>query len=162
MAAIVLCSAAYLPKRWALALPFSALAISHIFLNQRYDASLLTPYTVALLLSFGLVFALGWGLRRRRRLPLLIGSTVLASLLFFILTNTVAWIWDPAYSKTFAGWVQALTTGNPAWSPPTWVFFRNSLAGDLFFTFLFVTLYVFLPARRHAPEHQGSLALHRD
>jgi len=162
MAAIVLCSAAYLPKHWAIVLPFSALAISHVLLNQRYEVSLLTPYTLALLLAFGIVFGLGWALRRHRRLPLLIGSTFLASFLFYILTNTAAWIWDPAYPKTIAGWIQAHTTGNPAWSPPTWVFFRNSLIGDLFFTFLFVALYAFLPARRRASDPLRPLALDRD
>jgi hypothetical protein len=35
--------------------------------------------------------------------------------------------------------IQALTVGLPQYSAtPTWMFFRNSLLSDLFFTFLFV------------------------
>jgi len=41
--------------------------------------------------------------------------------------------------KNFAGLIQSLTVGLPAYgATPTWMFFRNSLVSDLLFTLLFV------------------------
>jgi hypothetical protein len=69
----------------------------------------------------------------------LLPGSIAASLIFYVVTNSVSWIYDPGYAKNFAGWLQALTTGLPAYSAtPTWMFFRNSLLSDLFFTCLFV------------------------
>ena len=54
-------------------------------------------------------------------------------------TNTVSWVFDPGYVKNFGGLLQALTVGLPAYSAtPTWMFFRNTILSDLFFTLLFV------------------------
>jgi hypothetical protein len=49
-------------------------------------------------------------------------------------------MYDPGYPKTFAGFVQAQTIGLPVYNgaTPAWMFLRNSLLGDLFFTALFV------------------------
>ncbi len=41
----------------------------------------------------------------------------------------------PGYPATFAGWWQANTVGLPGYDP-TWLFLRNGMAGDLFFTLL--------------------------
>ena len=43
---------------------------------------------------------------------------------------------DPAYAKTLAGWIQALTTGQAGY-PPTWMFFGNSFLSSGLFTGLF-------------------------
>ena len=45
---------------------------------------------------------------------------------------------DPAYAKTLAGWIQALTTGRPDWHPTTWEMFRNTFLSGGLFTALFV------------------------
>jgi len=59
------------------------------------------------------------------------------AVLFYLVTNTTAWLQNPAYAKTLAGWFQALTTGVPG-LPPTWTFFRNTLLSGGLFTGLFV------------------------
>lgn len=59
-------------------------------------------------------------------------GTLTCSLIFYLVSNSVSWIADPAYAKNIAGWAQALTTGTGAPGlPPTIVFFRNSLIADL-------------------------------
>ncbi len=68
--------------------------------------------------------------------PTLLGGSLAASFLFYLATNTDAFVRDPAYAKTFAGWLQALTVGRPEF-PPTIYFFRNTLVSDLCFTALF-------------------------
>ena len=69
----------------------------------------------------------------------LLPASIAGSLIFYIVTNSVSWFFDPGYVKNFAGLIQALTVGLPQFSAtPSWVFFRNSLLSDLFFTLLFV------------------------
>ena len=68
-------------------------------------------------------------------------------MIFFVVTNTGSWLGLTAYPQTFAGWVQALTVGLPGY-PPTWTFFRNSLAGDLLFAAFFVVVERALASRK--------------
>lgn len=56
------------------------------------------------------------------------------SLAFYVITNTISWASYP-YTKDFAGWLQALTTGEPG-HLPSWWFLRNSLISDLGFSIL--------------------------
>ena len=60
------------------------------------------------------------------------------AVLFYLITNTIAWWQNPVYAKTLAGWIQALTTGQPGY-PPTWTFFGNSFLSSGLFTGLFVS-----------------------
>lgn len=53
------------------------------------------------------------------------------SVVFYLVSNTVAWAIEPYYAKSAAGWIQALTTGVPGPWPSTLAFFRNSLIADL-------------------------------
>jgi hypothetical protein len=66
-------------------------------------------------------------------------ASIVASTMFYAITNTFSWLSDPGYAKNFAGLIQSLTIGLPQYSAtPTWMFFRNSLVSDLIFTGLFV------------------------
>jgi hypothetical protein len=67
---------------------------------------------------------------------LLLGGGIMGALLFYLITNTMSWM-TLSYSKTLAGWIQALTQGLPGY-PPTWEFFRNTLGSGGLFTGLFV------------------------
>ena len=59
-------------------------------------------------------------------------GTLACSVIFYLVTNTVSWMTDPAYAKNAAGWMQALTTGIGVPGLPTTLgFFRNSLIADL-------------------------------
>lgn len=69
----------------------------------------------------------------------LLGMVVCSSL-FYVVTNSVSWWTAPYYTKDLQGYVQALTTGLPAF-PPTWVFFRNSLLSDLGFSALLLAAF---------------------
>ena len=78
-------------------------------------------------------------MQHRASLKTLLPASILASLVFYLLTNLFSWLSDPGYAKTFAGLIQALTVGLPQYSgTPTWMFFRNSLVSNLFFTLIFV------------------------
>ncbi|HEY2572465.1 MAG TPA: DUF6580 family putative transport protein, partial [Verrucomicrobiaceae bacterium] len=59
-------------------------------------------------------------------------GTLICSIAFYLVTNTVSWMTDPAYTKDSAGWWQSLTVGiGIPGIPSTLVFFRNSLIADL-------------------------------
>jgi hypothetical protein len=48
---------------------------------------------------------------------------------------------NPIYAKSAAGWLQALTIGDPSWQPQAWVFAMRSLLSDLGFSLLLVIAY---------------------
>jgi Family of unknown function (DUF6580) len=78
-------------------------------------------------------------LQSRASLKTLLPASIVASTMFYVVTNTFSWLSDPGYAKNFAGLIQSLTVGLPQYSAtPTWMFFRNSLVSDLIFTGLFV------------------------
>ncbi len=139
LAAIALCAAAYFPAKYKFTVPMIALLISDVVLNIHYGFSLLSPFVLSHYLGFALVGCLGFLLQNRRSMKTLLPASIAGSLIFYIVTNSVSWFFDPGYVKNFTGLVQALTVGLPAYSStPTWIFFRNTLVSDLFFTLLFV------------------------
>jgi hypothetical protein len=137
--ALVLCGAAYFPARRLWLAPLAALVLSDLYLDQYYAASGDTwAWTSALVRTLCFVAAVPLGLvvARRRNWGSLFAATLTGSVMFYLATNTDAWLRDPAYARTAAGWWQALTVGRPEF-PPTLLFFRNTLVGDLVFTGLF-------------------------
>src|SRR6266496_609967 len=139
IAAIALCAAAYFPRKYKFTVPMIALLISDVVLNIHYGFSLLSPFVLSHYLGFALVGCIGLLLQNRRSMKTLLPASIAGSLIFYIVTNSVSWFFDPGYVKNFTGLVQALTVGLPAYSStPTWIFFRNTLVSDLFFTLLFV------------------------
>ena len=62
----------------------------------------------------GATGAAHWNVVSKMRTPKIrIGASLLGSIAFYVITNTGDWLLEPLYAKTFAGWVQALTTGLP-------------------------------------------------
>ena len=139
IAAIALCAAAYFPRKYKFSVPMIALLISDIVLNAHYHFSLVSPFVLSHYLGFAIVGCLGLLLQNRASWKTLLPASVAASLIFYVVTNSVSWIYDPGYAKNIPGFIQALTIGLPQYSAtPTWMFFRNSLVSDLIFTGLFV------------------------
>jgi len=139
IAAIALCSAAYFPGKYKFTVPLMALLISDLVLNAHYGFSLVSPFVLSHYVGFAIVGCLGLLLQRRASWKTLLPASVAASLIFYVVTNSVSWIYDPGYAKNFAGLIQSLTVGLPQYSAtPSWMFFRNSIVSDLLFTLLFV------------------------
>jgi hypothetical protein len=139
LAAIALCAAAYFPAKYKFTVPMIALLISDVVLNLSYGFSLFSPFVVSHYIGFALVGGLGWLLRKRASFKTLLPASIAGSVVFYVVTNAVSWLFDPGYVKNFAGLVQALTVGLPQYSAtPSWMFFRNSVVSDLLFTGLFI------------------------
>jgi hypothetical protein len=139
MAAIALCCAVYFPPKFKFSLPLIALFISDLALNYRYGASLLDGHIIGRYLALLMVGGIGFVLQHRASLKTMLPASIFASTLFYLITCGFSWLSDPGYAKNFAGLIEAVTVGLPAYSAtPAWMFFRNSLLSDLLFTSLFV------------------------
>jgi len=139
IAAIALCAAAYFPGKYKFTVPMIALLISDVVLDAHYGFSLFSPFVLSHYVGFAIVGCLGLLLQNRASWKTLLPASVVASLIFYVITNAVSWIYDPGYAKNFSGLVQSLTVGLPQYSAtPSWMFFRNSVVSDVLFTLLFV------------------------
>jgi hypothetical protein len=113
------------------------MAVTDILLNVfYYHAPVLNGYMLVKTGSLALLILLGKLFSRRASLLWLISGGLLGAVIFYLVTNTASWIFNPEYPRTLAGWIQALTSGIPGY-PPTWEFFRNTLISGGLFTGLF-------------------------
>ncbi len=155
VAAVALCGAVYLPRRIAAVLPIVMLFISDLVLNLfHYHQPIFTLDILPRYAALGLISYMGFALRDRSNLPRLLGASFIGSIIFFIITNTGSWLYQPAYAKTAAGWFQAMTTGMPDY-PSTWWFYRYTLISDLFFTFLFA-MCMSVPFKGHTQPQEAA------
>ena len=139
LAAILLCSAAYLPRRFIILACLGPLIAADLFLNAHYHASIIDAEMVSRYFCFGLILLLGYVVRKvhQHKVFVLFAATLVGSCLFYLITNSTTWLSTADYAKTLPGWLQALTGGEPGF-PPTLLFFRNTVLSDLLFTALFV------------------------
>jgi len=155
--AIAFCGAVYFSGAAAWWLPLGTLLVTDILLNVfYYHESVFSWYMLVKTLGFVAIVALGKLFSARDNWFKLLGGGLLGAILFYLITNTASWIYNPGYAKTMAGWLQALTTGIPG-LPPTWEFFRNTLVSGGLFTALFVgSVKLTSPAESPADKEAGA------
>lgn len=134
--ALAFCAGVYFPRRliW---LPLATMLGSDILLNLfYYHRDAVSFYMLGNYAAYALLMGLGrWQSQKASWLRLVTGG-VAGAAIFYVITNTIAWLQDSNYEKSWAGWLAALTTGVPGWPPP-WMFLRNSLLSGGLFTGLF-------------------------
>src|SRR3990167_4540221 len=81
IAAVALFGGAYLPKKYALVLPLLAMVVSDFFLGFDSWTSRLSVYG-----SFLLIGLVGLWIRRHKNVWTVIGSSLLGSVLFYLIT----------------------------------------------------------------------------
>tara|TARA_B100000700_G_scaffold258845_1_gene293370 strand:- start:1103 stop:1717 length:615 start_codon:yes stop_codon:yes gene_type:complete len=135
--ALLFCAAFWLPGWMGWVLPLATIIVTDILLNVfAYDVTVLDPRLVTNWMVLALFVVLAKWLARRRSYGRVFLGTLFGALLFYLVSNSVSWMVNPAYAKTIAGWVQALTVGLPGF-PPTWMFGLKTLLGTGLFTGLF-------------------------
>lgn len=138
--ALAFCAGVYFGGRTAWLLPLGTLLVTDILLNRHYGQSF-QIYQLFTYLSYVVIIAIGRGIGSKASLWRLLGGSLLGAVLFYLITNTAAWFFNPfknpEYTKTITGWIIALTKGTANW-PDTWMFFRNTLTSSGLFTGLFV------------------------
>jgi hypothetical protein len=158
--ALAFCGAVYFrnPRMWLV--PFAALLLSDIYLDYYYQSKFGYEWNLGgagiRVLCFGLAIALGWMVSRNKSWLSLATGTLAGAIAFYLITNSHAWWYDLSYAKSAAGWWQAMTVGHPEF-PPTLLFFRNSLASDVFFTAMFALTMEYQAMRKEQPSLLGKL-----
>ncbi|MCD6339618.1 MAG: hypothetical protein J7M29_09605 [Verrucomicrobia bacterium] len=141
---LLFCGAVYLTGAAAWWLPLAAMAVTDLGLCAYYTWSggvnAFQPYLLVNYLGYGVIVALGRRFKPQSSWLWLLSGGILGAILFYLITNTAAWFFNPfhnpEYTKDFAGWLTALTKGTAGY-PPTWEFFRNTLLSGGLFTGLF-------------------------
>ena len=128
IAAIALFSGVYLGRKYAFLAPVLAMFLGDIFLGFYNWKLMLTVYG-----SFALIGLIGLVIKKYKSLETILAGSLLASILFFLITNFAVWQFSSWYPKTLSGLTQCYILALP--------FFRNTLLGDLFYTSVFFGAY---------------------
>ncbi|MFA6254977.1 MAG: DUF6580 family putative transport protein [Patescibacteria group bacterium] len=128
VAAIALFAGVYLGRRYAVVLPVITMLIGDLFIGF-YDFKVM----LAVYSSFIIIGLLGSLIKRYKSLETVVATSLVASVLFYLVTNYAVWQFSPWYTKSFAGLIHCYTLALP--------FFRNSMLGDLFYTSVLFGVY---------------------
>ncbi len=155
--ALAFCGGVYFTGAMAWWLPLGTLFATDVLLNVfYYHEPVFSGYMLVKMFSFAALVGLGRLFSPRTNWWNLLGGGLLGAVLFYFITNTASWLYNPEYAKTLAGWLQALTTGLPNF-PSTWEFFRNTLLSGGLFTGLFVAaMKITAPAESPAEKTAGT------
>jgi hypothetical protein len=141
--AIALFGGAVLPKKVAWWLPVAVMAVSDLFIGF-YSGILFTWAAYLMVALFGMT------LRRTRNLYRIVLGSLGGATIFFLVSNFGTWAQGGLYPHTWAGFVQCYTMAIP--------FFRNTLAGDLFYNALLFGAFAFATSKLAAPKPKLSEA----
>lgn len=119
---LALFSGAHLSLKQAMAISLTTMFVSDLFLG--FHATI--PFVYG---SFIAIVFIGSFLKKKRKTYYLLGASLAASILFFIVTNFGVWFVGTMYPKTISGLINAYALGIP--------FFRNTIIGDLVYTLSF-------------------------
>jgi len=126
IAAVALFAGAFLPLRWAVAVPLAAMLISDFFIPA--DA---WPVTVTIYALLAAPALLGLAIKRSNsrgigRAVMVSGAAIGSSVLFFVGSNFAVWAFNHYYPATASGLGACFVAALP--------FFKYTLAGDLVFS----------------------------
>ncbi|GAB1403122.1 hypothetical protein MASR1M74_03000 [Lentimicrobium sp.] len=145
LAALAMFGGARYSNRWAAwFIPLFALWISDLFLNFSFYGSFVPFYQGALFtyLAFGLIVWIGSRALKKLTASKLLLSSLAASMVFFIVSNFGVWLSGTLYPINYQGLISCYTAAIP--------FFRNTLTGDLIYSF--VVFYGFAYAQSRLPQ----------
>jgi hypothetical protein len=152
--AMAFCAGVYFPPRLRWILPLGTLLVMDVLLNVFYYGwTPIDAFIIAKFCVFAGIIWLGTRFGPSSSFVSLLGGGLLGALAFYVFTNVASWLYDPNYTKTLSGLIQALTTGLPGW-PPTWMFLKNTLLSGGLFTGLFCGAMKLSAAAEEAKEEE--------
>src|SRR5215471_15445552 len=134
--ALVFCAGVYFSGRMGWWLPLGTLLLTDIALDVYYlslgwhvfDLPTI-KYQLINYVAYLCLIWLGRRFKPQSSFLSLLGGGVLGAMLFYLITNTASWFFNPfqnpEYTRNLAGLLIALTKGTGGW-PQTWEFFRNT------------------------------------
>jgi len=138
---LLFCAGVYFSARMAWWLPLGVLFLTDVLLNTfYYRVPVLDLFSAINYLAYAAIILVGRRFSTKSSWVSLLAGGVVGAILFYVITNTVAWLFNPygnpEYTRNLAGWITALTRGTAGY-PQTWEFFRNTLLSGGLFTGLF-------------------------
>ncbi len=132
--ALAFCGGLFLPGLAAWIVPVAAVLLSDIALSLLKQYPVSGAWQAVTLLCVLAAVAAGRWLGRRETFGLgsYVGLLLAGGIGFYLAANSLAWVMEPLYPRSIAGFVQAQTTGLPGYLP-AWMFLRNALVSDLLF-----------------------------
>lgn len=128
--AIALFGSAYFSnKSFGLIMPLGILLFSDLILGLVNPSYAFYSAQPLVYLGFFAIGLMGLLLRSNKGVAKVLGASVSASLVFFLISNFGVWITSPHYPTNFAGLISCYTAAIP--------FFWNTLASDLLFNGVF-------------------------
>jgi len=129
--AMALFGGAYMSKKQAFLLPILAMILSDFVIG--FDS---VPMRLTVYGTFIIMVIIGLWLKNHLNVKNVLFSSLGASVLFFVTTNFAVWAFGSMYPHNFGGLTESYFLAIP--------FFRNTLAGDLFYSGAFFGGYEFL------------------
>lgn len=126
--AISLFSGTYLKKKWAMTVPVAAMLLSDLLIGTYQPLVMFSVYA-------SMLAAVGIGVYLKKdKTWLKVGAgSLVAPLVFFLVTNFAVWAFTPWYAKTFTGLINCYTLAIP--------FFRNTLTSTVLYSATFFGAY---------------------
>jgi len=131
--AMALFGSAYYSKRYlAFLIPVTSMWISDLFLNNVVYSAFFNqfvwfyPGSIFTYISFILIALIGISLLKKISIRNLFVSALLASVIFFIVSNFGVWFSSGMYPRNLEGLISCYIAGIP--------FFKNTIFGNLFYT----------------------------
>jgi Family of unknown function (DUF6580) len=153
---LAFCAGAFFPRGVKWWLPLGTLVVTDIALDVFYYHSVSAMQLVNYL-AYALIILFGTRFSKRSRFLKLLAGGIAGAVLFYFLTNTAAWLFNPfgnpEYTKDLAGWLIALTKGTGGY-PTTLQFFINTLMSGGLFTGLFAGALKLTEAAEPAEEKE--------
>jgi hypothetical protein len=132
--ALAFCGGLFLPGVFAWLLPIAVILVSDMGLALANGYPVFGSWQIVSLVCLAVAVGAGRWLARRETFGLgaFVGLLLASSVGFYLVSNAGAWLVEPLYPQTVAGFIQAQTIGLPGF-PPSWMFLRNALISDLLF-----------------------------
>ena len=133
MGAMAIFGAAYFTnKKFSFLVPLVAMFISDLLVNNILYASfyggftLFTPGFYWMYGAIALIVVAGVFIMKKVNTSRIIAGSLVASVIFFLITNFGAWLGNPIYPQGLEGLLMSYTAGIP--------FFANTVLGDIFYS----------------------------
>ena len=137
--AMALFGGALFERKWlGLVVPALAMLLSDALLG--FHSTMWAVYG-----ALAVAWLLGTLALRKPTAARVLGTSVVASILFFLITNFAVWLGSAYYPQTAGGLLACYTAGLAFYNNQS--FFLNSLLGDLFFSLLLFGSYALLQRR---------------
>ena len=148
---MALFGAAYFGRKYlAVMLPILVLWFSNLFLDNVVYGAYYEGFTwfsnPAVFIGFLLIVGLGWLMLKKVSPLRLLGASLGASVVFFLVSNLGVWLQGVTYPFSFSGLISCYAAGLP--------FFRSTVLGDLFFVSVLFGTFEWLQYRYPALRKQ--------